>query len=522
MFVAVVLLPLAAVVLSLRQPAQYRASAKVLLKQANLAATLSGIEDSSVFLDPNRLAQTQIQLAETPGVAARVLRAAGVRDRSPNALLGSLSISAEPNADILDFSVTDRDPALAERLTNVYARQYTIFRKQLDTSSLEQALNDVLRRIDQLQAAGGGSALYVRSLTSKAEQLRTLLALENSNAVVARVADGAAKVQPRPIRDGFVGLALGIVLGIGLAFLWDALDTRVRSAEEIAERLGLTLLGRLPEPPRRLQRKNSLVMLDEPTSVQAEAFRMLRTNLDFVNLDRDARSIMITSALEEEGKSTTVANLAVAAARAGRRVVLVDLDLRRAYLDRFFQLDGRPGLTDVALGHAELHEAMVRVAIPDVGGSGSSSQGNGRVPLEDPLDRDLANLALRKEGSLDVLPSGPLPPDAGEFVGTGAVSSLLKQLCYHYDLVLIDAPPLLHVGDALMLAAQVDALVLLTSLHVVRRPVLKELQRVLETCPAEKIGFVLAGAHLEEGYGYGGYYYSQQRSRSRRTKEPAA
>jgi succinoglycan biosynthesis transport protein ExoP len=500
----VMLVPALAVFFSLRQPSLYRASTQVLLKQGNLAATLSGIQDTSVYLDPNRVAQTQIELASTPAVAARVLKAAGINDRTPGALLGSLSIAPEPNADILDFSVTDRDPALAVRLANAYARQYTIFRRQLDTASLDKALTDVSRRIDELNSAGKNG--YARTLVSKAQQLQTLKALENSNAVVSRPADGALKVQPRPKRYGILGLALGLMLGVGLAFIWDALDTRIRSAEEIAQRLGLPLLARLPEPTKQMQRTDSLVMLEDPTSVEAEAFRVLRTNLDFVNVERNARSIMITSALEEEGKSTTVANLAVAVARTGRRVVLVDLDLRRPYIDRFFKLDGRPGVTNVVLGHATLEEATARVAIPVAEQKGVQGEGNGHSPVG---------------GFLDVLPSGPIPPDAGEFVGTGAVSHIIRELSQRYDLVLIDTPPILHVGDALTLASVVDGLILMTRLPAVRRPILKELKRVLENCPGTKLGFALAGAHLEEGYGYGyGYYYyspyaSRQGERSR-------
>ena len=142
---------------------------------------------------------------------------------------------------------------------------------------------------------------------------------------------------------------LGLMLGIGLAFARDALDTRVRSAAEIGDRLQTTLLARIAAPPRALRRRNRLVMIASPHSAQAEAFRMLRANLEFVNLDRGARSIMVTSALEKEGKSTTVANLAVALARAGKKVALVDLDLRRPAIATFFALPySLPGVTNIA------------------------------------------------------------------------------------------------------------------------------------------------------------------------------
>jgi polysaccharide biosynthesis transport protein len=431
----VVLVPALAVAFALRQESLYQSSAKVLLKQGNLAAVLAGVADYSYYVDPVRSAQTQIQLAETPAVASRVLKAAGIKNGDPNGLLGSVAITPEANADILNFTVTNHDPALAQRLANAYAREYTLFRRKLDTETLQSALADLTRRADDLQASGRNA--YANDLRGRAEQLRTLMAVENSNAVVARSAGPAGKIQPRPKRYGIIGLAFGLMLAFAFAFIRDALDTRVRSAEEITQRLGIPLLARLPEPSRKLQKTNGLVMLANPGSVEAEAFRVLRTNIEFANIERKARSIMITSALEAEGKSTTAANLAVAAARVGQRVVLVDLDLRRPFIDRFFDLEGKPGLTNVALGHATLEEATARVAIPAAEHEGARSETNCHSPV----------------AVLDVLPSGPIPPDAGEFVGTAAVSQLLQELTRRYDLVVVDSPPLLHVGDALTLSS---------------------------------------------------------------------
>src|SRR5262249_8910325 len=157
-------------------------------------------------------------------------------------------------------------------------------------------------------------------------------------------------VQPRPVRNGIIGFALGALLGIAFAFLREALDTRVRSASEVAARLGVPLLGRVPAPPRAIRTSDKLVIVEEPAGSRSEPFRVLRTNLQFVDIDRGSRVIMVTSALSGEGKSTTAANLAVALAQAGKHVVLVDLDLRRPFIDRFFSLTGQPGLTSVALG----------------------------------------------------------------------------------------------------------------------------------------------------------------------------
>ena len=512
---AIVVAPVCAVAIAMHQHPIYEATATVATKEGDLAATVSGVPDTSFDADPDRLAQTQILLAETPDVATKVLSRAGVKTLTPDGLLGETVIVADPSADALFFTVKDGDSQRAAVLANAWAKQYTILRSQTDTQSLRQARTDVLKRAAELDAQGRKS--YASSLVSKAEQLQTLVELEETNAVVANTAQGAAKISPRPKRDGAFGLAIGIVLGIGLAFLRDALDTRVRAADDVARRTGMLLLARLPELPRKLQRSNELVMFSQPASVAAEGFRMLRTNVDFANLEHEGQSIMVTSALEKEGKSTTVANLAIVEARAGKRVVLVDLDLRRPRIDKFFQLGGRPGLTNVILGHCSLEEATTRVSIEgekrilevneDDRGALSvllSGSGNGHVPVE---------------GVLDVIPTGPIPPDPGELVATAALARLLASLSARYDLVLIDAPPLLRVGDALTLASSVSALLVVMRLSSMRRPVLSELRRVLEACPTRVLGFVLTGVKAEESYSRGYYYDYREREQARERAE---
>jgi Mrp family chromosome partitioning ATPase len=300
------------------------------------------------------------------------------------------------------------------------------------------------------------------------------------------------------------------MIGIVLAFIWETLDTRVRKAEEIAEQLGLPLLARLPQPRRGLRNKNRLATIDDPNGAAAEAFRMLRTNLDFTNIDRAAKTIMVTSAVESEGKSTTIANLAVTLARGGRRVALVDLDLRRPYLDRFFDLQGAPGLTQVALGHVELDQALARIPIA-VDHRAASHELNGHQ------NGNGNGSGSPLEAILEVLPAGPIPPDPGEFSGSHAVEAILKELSGRADFVLVDAPPILHVGDAMALSAHVDGLIVVGRLKVVRRPMLAELRRLLAVAPATKLGVVVTGAQGEEGYGYGSYYYARTTKRSKVT-----
>jgi tyrosine-protein kinase len=495
---AVVLVPTLAVLLSLRGQSLYQSKAQVLLSHQNLASSLTmNVQDPSAFVQADRLAQTQANVARVPEIARSMLERLGIHELTPKRFLADSSVSAGQNSDILTFKVTNHDPLLARRMVEGYAREYTRYRRRLDTAALAAALAGVTRRLGQLERSHqAGTALY-GSLVDRQEQLATMEALQTSNAFVVEHASVPVKVAPTPTRNGILGLLLGIVLGVGLAFLWDALDTRIRNTEEIAERLGVPLLARLPEPPRRVSSKDWLSTLAEPRSASAEAFRMLRTNLEFVLLDRNIKTIMVTSSVEREGKSTTVANLAVALAHARKRVAVVDLDLRRPYIHRFFDLEG-PGLTDVALGRVHLNEALAPVAVktfdaPRNAIANGHANGNGHAELH---------------GRLDVLPSGVIPPDPGEFVGRRSVAEIVRQLAAEADIVLVDAPPVLHVGDAIALSAIVDAVLVVTRMKVVRRNMLVELALALSRTPVPTLGFVVTGAQEEPGYGYGyGYGY---------------
>lgn len=485
---AVILLPLAAVAYSLHQQHLYRATAEVWLNTKDFSAIVAG--GFSPYVDPNRLGETSADLARVPTVAAAALRNARIRDRSAGDLLTRSSVDPRRNADLLGFSVTDPVPRIAERLATAYARAFIVYRRQLDTQQLKRAGAQVKTQIEQLEAIGNTrSALYL-TLVQKQQQLQAIEALLTPP-ILTRPASGASQVQPQPVRSGLLGLVIGLLLGLGLAFLRDALDTRVRSAEEIGERLGLPLLARLPEPPARLRNEQRLSMLEQPDSVHAEAFRVLRTNLDFVNLERGCQIIMVTSALEAEGKSTTVANLAVALARAGRRVIAVDFDLRRPLLGQLFRLGKRPGLSQVVLGEVGVEDALVPV----------NFQADGRILVG-------AN-GRAPRGSLEVLPSGPVPPNVGEFASGRPLAELFEQLRPLADVILVDTPPLLRVGDAIALSAKIDGIIVATNISNTRRPVLNELRRVLMNSPGEKLGFVLTGAGLEDryGYGYSGYGY---------------
>ena len=498
----ILLVPLIALLISLRQPRLYDAASNVFFNTTDVSAAVSGLPQT--YQDPFRYAQTQVAIMSTLPVAQRVQRRAHLTSRTPAQILGELNVAASPNADYLSFRIRDGDPLVAQRLANAYAAFFKTYRYQLDTATIKNARRQIEQRLADFQPPPSRrSPLYDTyiGLVQHQQQLSTAESLQSSGGFLVRRALGAVQIQPKPKRDAALGLGLGVLLGLGLAFLWHALDTRVRSAEEIREGLGIPLLGRIPVPSRKLRRANEMTMLAAPASAQAEAFRMLRANFEFVNLERRARSVMFTSAAEGEGKSTTVVNLAIAFARAGHRVVLVDLDLRRPALHRIFALDERRGLTDVALGGLTLEDAISSVAVaqPSLGNANEAGNGNGRLA-----------------GFLEVLPAGTPPSDPGEFVSSATVGGILASLSHRADIVFVDSPPLLHVGDAMALSAWVDALVIVSRLNAIRRPMLAELRRLMHSCPATPLGFVVTGADLESSYGYAGSYdYSTPRSTSR-------
>jgi polysaccharide biosynthesis transport protein len=501
--VPVVVAPLAAFVVTIGQPASYEATTTVLLSNLNLAQSLNGLPaDQSFSQQPDRALATQATIARSPSVAARAVRDAGA-PMTADALLGSSSVAPENNANLLDFHVSNHEPAVAVALADAYARSFSRFSNELESAPLQTAFNDVTRTLNRLAAKKQQTSPLYRDLLDKQQRLAALQTLQTSNAVVVRPATTATQVAPRPKRAALLGLALGLLVALALVFAVEALDPRVRDEAEIESALHLPLLARIPAAPSPRAHTHVLApALQYGGALQAEAFRMLRTNLAFAALTRDLRVLLVTSPRPGDGKTTTSANLALAAARGGQRVILCDLDGHNPALSEALGLPaGGAGVTEIVLGRASVAETLTPVDI----------RGGGRAEALAAYTASSASerrAVAAHSGRLDVLPFGSLhPPDPGEFVAADPVRALIEELRTRAELIIVDSAPILSVSDPLVLATHADATLLVIKATAAGRGDLKELARLLAGAQTPCVGFVLTDTRSSSaayGYGYGG------------------
>ena len=509
----------AALLYSTHQPRRFAATAQVLLNQNNVAVNGSPAVNAQ---DAARYDETQAQVAVTPVLARQVAIASRIRGLTADELLKETAITADPNSDILTIHVTDPSGPRAVALANDYANQFVLYRHELDTAAAHRSLSAVDNHLHQLSAqltaALKASSPSVASLRYKVNQLsvedqnlRSFLALASGSATVFNGAQKFVQTQPKVVRDTIIGAVLGLALGLSLAFAAEGLETRVRRPDEVSNHLAVPVLGQITKFRRRVQRKGSLVMLGDHRQADMEPYRRLGVTLKYLTNARHVKKVLITSAVNAEGKSTTAANVALACARSGMRVALVDLDLHNPTLHRLYGVSQTPGVAGVATGDATLEQATVGVRIGPGGAAVAEAHSNGHrsEPFSAPADSS--------GGRLDLVPAGVALYDPGEFIHTIPVDEILDTLAEDADLVLVDSPPVLPVSDVLTLSRDVQGILVVARAKVLTKSAMEHLKGQLDALSAPTLGVAFIGDHRNTGYGYGyGYGDGQKSWRHRR------
>jgi capsular exopolysaccharide synthesis family protein len=433
-----------AIVLTALTPKSYSAHAQLFVSARATADDLSSAAQGSTFTEQR--VKSYADIMNTPYVTQPVIEKLKL-PLTDGQLAGKISASNPLDTVLLNVSVTDHDPVLAASIANAVATQFTQVVKILETPD---------------------------SSTSALVQAT----------VVSNAATPTAPVSPRPKINLALGVLVGLALGIGAAVLRESLDTTIKGAEDLSALTPSPLLGIIPEDS---EARTSPLISAEQGNLRAEAYRQVRTNLQFIDVERTVKSVVITSAIPDEGKSTTACNLAIAFARTGARVLLVEADLRRPKTADYLGIEGAVGLTNVLLG---------QVAVGDV------LQTWGTLPLK-------------------VLPSGPIPPNPSELLGSTPMIELIKLLGSHADIVILDAPPLLPVTDAAVLSTVCDGALIVARHGHTRRDQLTAASESINKVGGRVLGVILnrvprRGSGTGYGYDYGyGYYTSAQANRPR-------
>jgi len=416
--------------LSLAATPQYTASTQ-------LYVSVQGGATSSDLLQGANYSRQQVtsytQMVKSPLVLQPVVDELDL-DVSARELAGRVSASSPLNTSLITIQVTDVDPATAARVADTVAAEFSAVISELETP-----------------ADGGASTVKVSTVRPAAEP--------------------QAPSSPNTKLNVALGLVAGLVVGIGVAILRSVLDTRVRTAQDVAQVTDAAVIATVGYDDDA--DAHPLIVHSSPQSERAEALRRLRTNLQFLDLADRPRSIVCTSSVPGEGKSTTAINLAITLADAGARVALVDADLRRPSVAQYMGLEGSAGLTTVLIGKAGLADVVQPWG----------------------------------EADLHVLTSGVVPPNPSELLGSSAMSRLLDQLSAEYDHVVIDAPPLLPVTDAAILAKISGGAIVIAGAQKIHRDQLRESMGALETVGARVLGVVLNGQKRAQGDAYAYYNY---------------
>ena len=441
--------------------------------------------------------QTEIRIATSAAVADLARDQMDTQD-SVKLLLEHVAVSAPQDAQVLRFSYSHPDAREAQRGAQAFADAYLAFKSEQAVESIARHTSTLQTEIDELDeeiSAFNESISRTLEGSSEWEGLvdqrnaveTTRLALQNQFATISTLSiDAGQVIQPAEVPsspsrpdhrlDLLLGILLGLLIGVGFALVSERLRDRIESQASLEQILEAPVLGVIPRMSAGQKRAARPVTLDEPKSLAAEAFRMLRTNLLAVSARPSVKTLLVTSAWMGEGKSTIAANIATALAQMGRDVVLVSADLRFPRVHAFFGLGNDQGLGQVLTGEVTLEEALCESPVPQ----------------------------------LRVLPSGPVAGIAEpvELIQSDKMLDVIAR-CAESDFVIIDGSPILAVADSLVIATMVDAVLFVADAQSGRRAAIAQARYQLRQVDARVVGGVLNGV---DGWkatrgGYGAYDY---------------
>jgi polysaccharide biosynthesis transport protein len=477
----------AAFFVSKAQTKKYTATASLVFNNAQISQQVAGLQ--AVSTNEARAQQNTntklLEIGPTAGQTATRLGGGLTEER----IKQSLEVSGEGESNIVDVAATWTSPRLAARIANTYAAQFVADQLQANHRYFASARSLVER---QLRALSPQQRLSPQGLAlqDRAQSLAILAELQAANVQVAQHATvPRSPSSPKLTRNTTLGAILGLLLGIGLAFLIERLDRRIREPRDLERIYGLPLLGVVPESAELARHTDTVEGARQALpDADAEVFRMLRAHLRYFNIDRDLRTLLVVSAAPGDGKTTVARNLAETAGTMGSRVLLIETDLRRPTLAARLAITPNSGLAGVLIGAIELDDAIQRLDL------GPIASGNGRSP---------------SSRSLDVLIAGAIvPPNPAELLESQAMRSLLAHVRERYDLVVLDTPPLTVVSDAFPLLSQVDGTVIVGRVGRNRRDVANRLHDILQGADAPLLGVVANGfkpgklASYSYTYGY--------------------